>query len=133
MLRCVIESCGAIDCDEQRCAGAELPVDHERVTALLCRCPARLWSSSKTARAIALARALRRAAAAPVGNDMSARQGILEIRASVQLDSPDAILAQAAQMQVQLRTNVMPTGNPTRMTEAERATVLGWRAEGAPR
>jgi len=51
----------------------------------------------------------------------------------VQLDSPAAILAQSTQMQVQLRTKVMPIGNLTQMTDAERATVLAWLADGAPR
>ena len=51
----------------------------------------------------------------------------------VQLDSPAAILAQASQMQMQLRAKVMPIGNLTQMTDAERATVLAWLADGAPR
>ncbi|MEP6939416.1 MAG: urate hydroxylase PuuD [Rudaea sp.] len=50
----------------------------------------------------------------------------------VQLDSPAAILAQTAQMQVQLRTKVMPIGNLTQMTDSERASVLAWLDEGAP-
>ena len=50
----------------------------------------------------------------------------------VQLDSPAAILAQTAQMQAQLRTKVMPIGNLTQMTDAERETVLAWLADGAP-
>ena len=50
----------------------------------------------------------------------------------VLLDSPAAILAQRAPMQTQLSTRVMPIGNLTQMTEAERATVLSWLADGAP-
>ena len=50
----------------------------------------------------------------------------------VLLDSADAILTQTAPMQVQLRTRVMPIGNLTQMTDAERATVLAWLSDGAP-
>jgi uncharacterized membrane protein len=50
----------------------------------------------------------------------------------VLLDSPGAILAQTAPMQTQLRTKVMPIGNLTQMTDAERATVLAWLGDGAP-
>ncbi len=35
-------------------------------------------------------------------------------------------------MQTQLRTKVMPIGNLTQMTDAERATVLAWLGDGAP-
>jgi uncharacterized membrane protein len=48
------------------------------------------------------------------------------------LDTPDHLLAHSAQMQTQLATRVMPVGNLTQMTELERATVLGWLADGAP-
>jgi uncharacterized membrane protein len=48
------------------------------------------------------------------------------------LDTPDHLLAHTAQMQTQLATRVMPVGNLTQMTELERATVLGWLADGAP-
>jgi uncharacterized membrane protein len=50
----------------------------------------------------------------------------------VLLDSPAAILAQTVPMQTQLRTKVMPIGNLTQMTDAERATVLAWLGDGAP-
>ncbi|MGH8122679.1 MAG: urate hydroxylase PuuD [Rudaea sp.] len=50
----------------------------------------------------------------------------------VLLDSPEAILAHTAQMQVQLSTKVMPIGNLTQMTDAERAQVLAWLGDGAP-
>ena len=50
----------------------------------------------------------------------------------VRLDSTEAILAQQKTMQVQLSTKVMPIGNLTQMTDAERATVLAWLGDGAP-
>ncbi len=50
----------------------------------------------------------------------------------VMLDTPEAILAHTAQMQTQLSTKVMPIGNLTQMTDAERATVLAWLGDGAP-
>jgi uncharacterized membrane protein len=50
----------------------------------------------------------------------------------VMLDSPAAILTQLAPMQTQLSTKVMPIGNLTQMTDAERAQVLAWLADGAP-
>lgn len=50
----------------------------------------------------------------------------------VLLDTPDAILARTAQMQIQLSTKVMPVGNLTQMTDAERAQVLAWLSDGAP-
>ncbi|TLY49124.1 MAG: urate hydroxylase PuuD [Gammaproteobacteria bacterium] len=50
----------------------------------------------------------------------------------VLLDTPESILARAAQMQTQLSTRVMPIGNLTKMTDEERALVLAWLAEGAP-
>jgi len=58
--------------------------------------------------------------------------GFLEPPKGVRLDSADAILAQAKPMQVQLSTKVMPIGNLTQMTDAERATVLAWLGDGAP-
>jgi uncharacterized membrane protein len=50
----------------------------------------------------------------------------------VLLDTPEHILANTAQMQTQLSTRVMPIGNLTQMTDAERATVLAWLGDGAP-
>ncbi|WP_347260847.1 urate hydroxylase PuuD [Rudaea sp.] len=51
----------------------------------------------------------------------------------VLLDTPEHILANAVAMQTQLTTRVMPIGNLTQMTDAERETVLAWLRDGAPR
>lgn len=51
----------------------------------------------------------------------------------VLLDTPEHILANTVAMQTQLATRVMPIGNLTRMTDAERETVLAWLRDGAPR
>jgi uncharacterized membrane protein len=50
----------------------------------------------------------------------------------VLLDTPEHILTHTVAMQTQLATRVMPVGNLTQMTEAERAEVLGWLTDGAP-
>ena len=50
----------------------------------------------------------------------------------VPLDTPEGIFAHTAQMQTQLSTKVMPIGNLTQMTDAERATVLARLSDGAP-
>jgi uncharacterized membrane protein len=61
-----------------------------------------------------------------LGGFASAPNGVL-------LDTPEHILARTAQMQTQLSTRIMPLGNLTQMTDAERATVLVWLADGAPK
>jgi uncharacterized membrane protein len=50
----------------------------------------------------------------------------------VLLDTPEHILTHTAAMQTQLATRVMPVGNLTQMTDAERAEVLAWLSDGAP-
>ncbi|QBB70443.1 hypothetical protein ELE36_08715 [Pseudolysobacter antarcticus] len=50
----------------------------------------------------------------------------------VLLDTPEHILARTVQMQTQLSTRVMPIGNLTQMTEAERTQVIAWLIDGAP-
>jgi uncharacterized membrane protein len=50
----------------------------------------------------------------------------------VLLDTPEHILTHTVAMQTQLATRVMPVGNLTQMTEAERAEVLAWLGDGAP-
>jgi len=50
----------------------------------------------------------------------------------VLLDTPEHILTHTVAMQTQLVTRVMPVGNLTQMTEAERAEVLAWLGDGAP-
>jgi uncharacterized membrane protein len=50
----------------------------------------------------------------------------------VMLDTPEHILTHTAAMQTQLATRVMPVGNLTQMTEAERSEVLQWLGDGAP-
>jgi Predicted membrane protein len=51
----------------------------------------------------------------------------------VMFDTPERILAQTAQMQMQVASHAMPIGNLTHMTDAERAALLDWIARGAPR
>jgi uncharacterized membrane protein len=51
----------------------------------------------------------------------------------VMLDTPEHILANTIAMQTQLATRVMPIGNLTQMTDAEREMVLAWLRDGAPR
>jgi len=51
----------------------------------------------------------------------------------VLLDTPEHILTHTVTMQTQLATRVMPIGNITQMTDAERETVLAWLRDGAPR
>ncbi|MFT3790621.1 MAG: urate hydroxylase PuuD [Rudaea sp.] len=51
----------------------------------------------------------------------------------VLLDTPEHLLAHAAAMRTQLATRMMPIGNITQMTDAERETVLAWLRDGAPR
>ena len=50
----------------------------------------------------------------------------------VLLDTPEHILTHTVAMQTQLVTRVMPVGNLTQMTDAERAEVLAWLSDGAP-
>lgn len=50
----------------------------------------------------------------------------------VLLDSPEHILAHSTDMGRQIGTGVMPLGNLTRMTDAERATVMSWIQHGSP-
>jgi uncharacterized membrane protein len=50
----------------------------------------------------------------------------------VLLDTPEHILTHTVAMQTQLATRVMPVGNLTRMTDAERDEVLAWLGDGAP-
>jgi uncharacterized membrane protein len=55
----------------------------------------------------------------------TAPQGIL-------LDTPEHIVANAAQIQAQaVATHAMPLGNITQMTDAERAALGAWIASGA--
>ncbi len=50
----------------------------------------------------------------------------------VRLDTPESILAHAAQMRQQIATRAMPLGNITGITEHERAEMLSWIDRGAP-
>jgi uncharacterized membrane protein len=50
----------------------------------------------------------------------------------VLLDTPEHILAHAAQMRQQIETRAMPLGNLTQITEQERAELLAWIESGAP-
>jgi len=50
----------------------------------------------------------------------------------VRLDTPEGILAHAAQMRQQIATGAMPLGNITGITEDERAEMLAWIDRGAP-
>lgn len=50
----------------------------------------------------------------------------------VLLDSADHILTRTAQMQQQLSSRLMPLGNLTQMSEAERDILLRWLSDGAP-
>jgi uncharacterized membrane protein len=50
----------------------------------------------------------------------------------VLLDTPERLLARTAQIQTQLSTGVMPIGNLTHMTDAERQQVITWLIDGAP-
>ena len=50
----------------------------------------------------------------------------------VLLDTPEHLLAHTIQMQTQLSTGVMPIGNLTHMTDAERKLMLDWLVDGAP-
>jgi len=50
----------------------------------------------------------------------------------VLLDTPEHILQHTVAMQTQLITRVMPVGNLTQMTDAEREEVLAWLSDGAP-
>jgi uncharacterized membrane protein len=50
----------------------------------------------------------------------------------VLLDTPEHLLAHTVQMQTQLSTGVMPIGNLTHMTDAERHAMIQWLSEGAP-
>jgi len=51
----------------------------------------------------------------------------------VMFDTPEQIRAQAALMQQQIAARVMPLGNATGMTDAERALIGDWFAQGAQR
>lgn len=48
-------------------------------------------------------------------------------------DTPERIVAQAAQIQTQVASKTMPLGNLTNMTDEERAVIVGWVAGGAAR
>jgi uncharacterized membrane protein len=50
----------------------------------------------------------------------------------VLLDTPERLLARTTQMQTQLSTGVMPIGNLTHMTDAERRQMIAWLIDGAP-
>jgi len=50
----------------------------------------------------------------------------------VLLDTPEHLLAHTLQMQTQLSTGVMPIGNLTHMTDAERQQMIAWLIDGAP-
>jgi uncharacterized membrane protein len=50
----------------------------------------------------------------------------------LRLDTPESILAHAAQMRQQIATRAMPLGNITGITEDERAEMLAWIDRGAP-
>jgi uncharacterized membrane protein len=50
----------------------------------------------------------------------------------VLLDTPERLLAHSVQMQTQLSTGVMPIGNLTHMTDAERQQMIAWLIDGAP-
>ena len=50
----------------------------------------------------------------------------------VLLDTREQLLAHATQMRTQLATGVMPIGNLTQMTDAERRQMLAWLDAGAP-
>ena len=58
--------------------------------------------------------------------------GLAAAPKGVLLDTPEHILAHTVAMQTQLATRVMPVGNLTQMTDAERAEVLVWLTDGAP-
>jgi uncharacterized membrane protein len=50
----------------------------------------------------------------------------------IRFDTPEQIAAQAEAIEAQaVRTNAMPPGNATRMTEEERETLAAWLAQGA--
>jgi uncharacterized membrane protein len=49
----------------------------------------------------------------------------------VMFDTPEQILAQAAQIQQQTSTRVMPLGNLTQMTDDERTAIAAWFQHGA--
>jgi uncharacterized membrane protein len=51
----------------------------------------------------------------------------------VMFDTPEQILAQAAQIHQQTSTRVMPLANLTGMTDDERTTIATWFLHGAPR
>ena len=48
------------------------------------------------------------------------------------LDTPEHILAHSTEMGKQIGSRVMPLGNLTQMTDAERATVMAWIQHGSP-
>lgn len=58
--------------------------------------------------------------------------GILAPPAGVRLDSPGEIQRNAPRALVQVKNRVMPLGNLTQMTEAERLVLTDWLAAGAP-
>jgi len=49
----------------------------------------------------------------------------------VAFDTPESIVAQAAQIRTQVASKAMPIGNLTQMTDEERAMVIGWVNRGA--
>ena len=51
----------------------------------------------------------------------------------IRLQTPEQVLAHAAQVEVQLATQAMPLGNLTAITPQERADLLGWVRASAPR
>jgi uncharacterized membrane protein len=52
--------------------------------------------------------------------------------AALQLDEPDVLVANADRVRAVVAGEVMPPGNQTGMTEAERQAVVRWAQEGAP-
>jgi uncharacterized membrane protein len=49
----------------------------------------------------------------------------------VLLDTPERIVAQAAQIETQVASRTMPLGNLTNMTDQERTLIADWFARGA--
>jgi uncharacterized membrane protein len=59
--------------------------------------------------------------------------GIPAAPKGIMFDTPERIVAQAAQIQTQVASKAMPIANLTNMTDDERAVILDWVARGAPR
>ncbi|HEY2395525.1 MAG TPA: urate hydroxylase PuuD [Rudaea sp.] len=68
----------------------------------------------------------------PCHSAMPALAGFSTAPNGVLLDTPERLLAHTVQMQTQLSTGVMPLGNLTHMTDAERRQMIAWLSDGAP-